>query len=100
MLHPLGAGIAQNNAFNPASLANAPRELGLIDRASGLAAGLSGLRSRLEDLQSRIEGLGPSSVGSAGAATPDYAGLPGFLSDAEGQLRACMAILDALNERF
>lgn len=91
-------GAQQNIGGNAnASALNQPKELGILDRAAGLRSGLQVLRLRLESFTDRLEGNGGEKSNSA---APVSASLTGTFSDAEGELRLCMQLAEALNDRF
>lgn len=76
---------------------NTPRKIGIIDRVHGINGGLSDLYGRLISLIDRVEGNEP--FGTKLSPVPSV-GLAGVLSDAEGNLRGCMELINQLNAKF
>ncbi len=79
------------------TMAGAPRELGVLERIDGISAGISDLHEKLRHFGGRLAG-NPASNESAGS--PIAPGIAGTLSMAEGRLRDCHQIVDALHKAF
>ena len=93
----IGVSAAQRSVGAALGAVNAPREIGFIDRTAGLVSGLDTLQGRLESLSARI--AGGSAALDNGNPTSSL-GLGSQLSDAESKLRACLAVVDELSDRF
>jgi hypothetical protein len=81
-----------------ATAAGAPRELGVLERVAGISGGLGELHEKLRHFGSRLAGDPPQN--EAGGGAPIAAGIAGTLSMAEGRLRDCHQIIDALHKAF
>lgn len=97
----------QDGALNPnymagrpggMTVAQAPKEIGYIDRVAGLSAGLTELEERLKALMARVTGEGGAD-GNKPAQAP-LLGLPSHLAYSEGRLRECLAVVGRLNDIF
>lgn len=92
---------AKASAFNQvghgAANALAPKELGIIQRVDGINSGLKELRQRLEIFSDRLDATGrPGTDQTESCAI----GLNGTLTDAEGELRTCLHLVNTLHDRF
>jgi len=75
----------------------APRELGVLARIDGISGSLFELYDKLTSFGSRLAGEG---VKEGDSGRPIGPGISGILSAAEGRLRDCHQIVDALHKAF
>lgn len=97
MAMPMNATSGYAQAVSMQNAVTAPKEIGVLQRVDGLLVGLSELKGRLQAFDARLAGNGLD-ASSASQTLP--VGLLSTLSDAEGTLRDCLAMVGSLNDRF